>query len=880
MIKHRWKSVLYLFGLSLILVVAGIIASIFIGKKELVKTETLANLWRKPVLIGQQEDEKFNSDKNRGWTQQEADAHQNLLEEKLHSQGIGTNQYHKRVVRASAPFNLNGRWVMRGPYNQPGAWNFCEMDDGTDTLYAITCGHYGGVQFIFKGTLAGDDFKLISKKFPNRFRDLIVIPRNGGRRVLAGVENGTLYYSDDAGKTWTKGSGLPARVYSTIVNRQDNFKLYSTDGRYVYVSTDFGTSFTQLTDLGSSKVSRLYTPRYASQPGAANVYLAWGGMFKKLSGTSFVDQGQFNSTVQDKSFSINGDTRLLYVTTELPDDGTPGSKQPYWTSTDEGRTWTKLLPTSYYYSKACEMSAFTFFGVNPENPQIVVAGYCHPTISLDGCKTTIVDNSNWGIYQSNHGTVAKQNDQMRKWFHPDIQGSHFFFDKNNKLFSVRATDGGIFISYNEWIPGFHPVGSDYGNKGVYRDINLLGGCLSTETYDKGMISGIKGIHDFALGTQDQGVLTTDGSNVGECANVIQNPGGDGEACFSGEDGLTGWFYNGSSVRVPFPLYEGTKFLGQSRKVSTAISVTTRDVYVDYGSPSTTLWVTNGDVSKVVYSGSLQKTDMPFNNTGNVAAIALSPVSTNTVWVLDNNKVYKSTNSGGTWSTAVTVPMSASTSGGDCRGWSSAVDASIVLFAGRSSNSVTAIMSTDGGSTWVDVSTGMPKTSVRGMVGEKSGRFVFISTPIGPYIFDVQAKTWADLAGDDAPWFDGRWCTYNNQFNFVRFSTWGQGIWDYDLSNFVNNNDNSSSSNLKRSSQLIVKVAGSSLDITIPSNNNIWDMKIVSMNGKTVFARSGLKNNHAVIKFSDANLSAGKYVVYVNGVTFKQSRIITITRKQI
>jgi hypothetical protein len=126
-------------------------------------------------------------------------------------------------------------------------------------------------------------------------------------------------------------------------------------------------------------------------------------------------------------------------------------------------------------------------------------------------------------------------------------------------------------------------------------------------------------------------------------------------------------------------------------------------------------------------------------------------------------------------------MTASGNQNDVRGW--AFDDNIILFAGKSSNGTTSILSTDGGATWTAVS-GLVNTDVKWMQGDKNKTIAMASTNVGPYLFDLATKTWVDAAGDietGAPYFDGKWGAYNPNTNTFRFSTWGFGIWDFEVS---------------------------------------------------------------------------------------------------
>jgi hypothetical protein len=120
------------------------------------------------------EDSELKKRKNRAWTEQEAQEY--AIEFSRVQQSIQAAASISAKGSSSIDVRSLGTWKNRGPYNMPGAFEFCEVDEETDTVYAVTCGHYGGVQFIWKGPLTGDNWTLVNPKNPSRFEDLIVIP--------------------------------------------------------------------------------------------------------------------------------------------------------------------------------------------------------------------------------------------------------------------------------------------------------------------------------------------------------------------------------------------------------------------------------------------------------------------------------------------------------------------------------------------------------------------------------------------------------------------------------------------------------------------------------------------------------------------------------
>ena len=503
-----------------------------------------------PELLGE-----GNDGKNSPWPEEYA---QKFYAEQAKIQvGLNSNRKSKRngkgITTGSASYangSLNGYWESKGPYNMPGAFQFCEMDEGTDTVYAVTCGHYGGAQFIWKGTLHDDKWTMITPKNPGRFEDLFVLANNNSRRVIAGKQGGDIMISDNAGIDWSTPTGLPTVLYSTIVNRQDNDVIYTISANTVYKSTDKGTSFQLFQTFGNTaNNSRLYSPRWASQPNASEVYLARDNSFYKLNAgkTAFTETGNIPT---DGKIAISGDSRKLWVVLN-------GKK--WHASTNNGSSFNYVATTGYWYNDPSpDMSSGQFIGINPENPENIIGGYAIPQSSQDGGITTNADaKSYWGYYQNSVGNDPK----VRVNYHPDFQSHQFFYDKDGKLLTLRSSDGGVFLSYNDWTKtGF----SSYAEMtGVYYNISLFNK-PSQETYRGGFIYGHKNQDHLTCGTQDQGWQDTRSSTYGEgMVSWDQIGGGDGPCCITG-DGKIGWSYNyqGTGNFRRFELYNGETYTGQ------------------------------------------------------------------------------------------------------------------------------------------------------------------------------------------------------------------------------------------------------------------------------------------------------------------------------
>ncbi|MDB9743984.1 hypothetical protein OAA91_00490 [Fibrobacterales bacterium] len=713
----------------------------------------------------------------------------------------------KKPLTAGA---LSGTWTDKGPYNKPGCFRYADVEPSDNTLWAMSCGHYGASQFIYKGSVNGDDFKLVSGAIPSFFNDMAGFSVGSGKRLLVTTTGGEAYYTDNDGDIWQQPTGLPqGDIQSMDVNRGADYKVYATDARKVYVSSDSGRTYSVLKDFGSSVAeTKLYSIRYSSQPGTGNLYLARQGNFYKWNGTDFTQRGTYTQPGDGWGrFEMKGDTRKLYL----------HDANIYYVSTNEGQSWAEIKPPSYYYNdlvsitKERMISAHTF-GVHPENPEIMIGGYSDWLVSKNGGTSTTPHYADWGHYQGYSGStdlerVESQDLRNRYGHHPDLQGSDFFYDKNGDVFSLRYSDGGVFRSYNEWTLSSwtgYPTNDD-----VYHNITLFG-TSTTETYVNGMIVGAKGSNDVSWGTQDQGDQTSYGLKDGQKLSVLQNPGGDGRSKVSG-DGLTAFSFSSDKASAPFAMYSGSTFRGTRGMGGNDYSLSAtsiKDLIVDMSSPSNSFWtIGNSGVYSHSWSGSsYSNSNKNIGGSGTVWALTQAKANLNTLYAVRGSKVYKSTNKGSTWNVGTSWGGSASNR---CGISTDPTNQDFVVVACNSSNSVTSAYSSNGGSTWTSVS-GLPNGNVSELLAEKTGQFHFASTKNGPYVFDKQAKTWSDLSsGNTGPKFDGMSAVYMESENIMRFSTFGQGTWDFNIGAIAISSSVQTSSSILASSTGTSSVAASS-----------------------------------------------------------------------
>ena len=874
----------------LFLVILAIFASFYYLNKP--DIDNLDNNY--PITHHEREEE--NPDKNAEWTPEQASRHQRILE----GLSVQSKKFKKtqKLSRNSSDYiyangNLTGNWTNRGPKNMPGAFKFAEMLDGTDIIYGVTHNHYAGEYnskaYIFKGTVynpttgaGGDDFVLLTANWPNRYKNLHALDLNGTIRLIAHIENGPLYYSDDDGSTWTLSSGLPPSNTSSIMNRQNNNNLYTTDGTAVYKSVDYGVSFTQIQNFGSFANSSLFTPRYSRQPNSNTIYLARNGSFYTSTGANFTSTGTYSAGHNNNSFSIGGDSRKLYVTV---------NKQ-YWVSTDQGNNWSEKFPHGNWYGDTSDkMDAGRFLAVNPENEKIVLGGYAIPIISIDGLDNVITDHAGWWRYQNGTSLSADDYyDRIRFNYHPDFQSSHFFYNSSGNLLSVRCSDGGLFVSYKEWFDfpdlDVGPNNSGYANA-HYININVLN-TINPLIYRDNLFTGNNDPNHIVYSTQDQGSGSIIPGTDGEVLDFYQSIGGDGPPLDSyGGESVWKWGRQGDIVYAPVSMYNGDVLRTASQinnlfNANPSVNFTENtnmgwvQTVIDHDQSDTNIWILSKNLDKASWNGTSITGHTINVGTNQVAALAQAWEDPNKLFMLQDGKVFISNDRGNSFGTQISTPFSMVSNYWGMGDIGSGVvlpnDDNWILFCGPSTNNVGSILSKDGGATWIDVTGVFPTNNdaqTGGMIVTPDNKFVFAGTDIGPYVFDVVAETWYSIA-EGIGFFNAMDVDYITATNTVRFGSWGSGILDFKIEN------STLSTNTDVIDDTMITIFPNPakdylyIKSSIPGVQN-FKISLFNINGKEVYNNENTLTQSVKHGINISNLSPGVYAVKI---VLNRNHIIT------
>jgi hypothetical protein len=635
----------------------------------------------------------------------------------------------------------SGSWQLIGPQPLNGFWGpnsgrvAAVAVDPTNNQVVYSGAAQGGV---WKTTDGGNTWaELTDQQASLAIGSIAIDPENHNTvYVGTGEENnsGDSYYgagilkSTDGGNTWTNypgpfagGSGGGARIGGLAVHPSNsNIVLAAVgccgpQGWGIFQSTDGGMTWTSVFNNGSQAYNVIFNPTngniaYASVDGngvyvSTNAGATWspdngsGANSLPISGTGRV------ALAMDPNNSST-----LYA--GIANASTGGIWGLYQT-TNGGATWTQLTNAPNYCGGQCWYD--NAIAVQPGNSDVIYAGGdANPTWrSLDGGNT-------W----TNISTI-----------HPD---THAFIFTPDGTILYTGTDGGMWSTTQ--ITATTPVWTD-----------LNAGLATIQYYSGPSIDPANANAGYA-GTQDNsteqynGSLTWNSVDCGDggptvidftnpntayvnCIQISLDKTTDNGASFTSM--LNGINPNDNHQWVP-PL---------TMDPNNAQNLYFGTQYVYQTTDGAGLWTAISP-------------DLSGGNGNSLTAIAVSPVNSNTVYTASSDDyLYVSTNalsgSSATWTnisgTSATLPPRFMTAlAADPH---SSTTAYVVFsgFSGYSDNLGHVFETTNGGSSWVDISGDLPNTPVNAIVVDPLlANTIYVGTDVGVFYTTNGGTSWAPL----------------------------------------------------------------------------------------------------------------------------------------
>jgi len=820
-IKHTMKKVTYT-----TLTIIAFIAIIFQFSKNAENT-----VYPRPIDTKIVEDENESSLERKKWIEK---MHKAAPETNWRAMDIATRLKKAKTLSQNNTLkntNLNiangdlvGDWREVGSENLAGRTICVEYDAINDSIY---CASAGGN--IWKASKIGTNWRCLNNNFKISNIGMIrKIPNNGNYRLLVSSEAWSVpsfWYSDDDGQTWNSSAGLSSiadwgTVVRSVVANDANRTIYLLAFEWdysaweevtcLYVSVDKGISFTKKITYPSSTYG--YKSRidiWTAPEGNSTVYMVQNDSIFYIDNTF--------SPVLINNLPVSNTGSLLLSGTEINNQtylyiaDYENDNANFYKSADAGVTWeTKGSAATNPFRR-------TSFSVSQKNADILYYGGMECYVTSNSANSWSKVN-NWGDYYT---------DIVNK-LHADIPSINSYIDASGNEFEYINTDGGTYISYN--------------NLQTVNNISTTN--LNISQYYSVYSHRTESQYIFA-GAQDQGYQLCDDNDDLGTENFTQIVSGDYGHIVSGNGGNSIWMvYPGYAVYYPNAVTNPTSSVWWTFTCSGQFWIPplmedpndNNKVYLGGGTTSSGTHLFHLTSTGSAITTNEESFDFSGNsNASAISAMAYSPINSDYRYVMNGEgDFFTSTDGGNTWT---------ETTGFDGPNGNYLYGAKIVpsqtelgkvYVAGSGYSNSPVYISTDNGTSFSSLNTGLPNTMVYNMAITTDDKYLFAATDVGPYVFISENNQWYDLSEGFAP-DQTYWAVdYLPLTKTVRFGTYGRGIWDFVI------DDNATLVNKITDNKLLIYPNPTSKILNI--ENNTDEVSIYNLSGKLMIKTNSNKTD--------------------------------------
>lgn len=692
------------------------------------------------------------------------------------------------------------------------------------------------VWFKQNGTGQGSGFKqyqrwLYERRFHTDREGYFINPEVEFRAYInavsgAGVKRaGNLIWTELGPQTWTYTSGWNpgvGRITSVAIHPSDTAVIYvSSPGGGIWKSSNSGATWTPLIDFVNSAWMNVF--HLCIDPGNNSVLyasLSSGGVIKSTNaGSTWAATGSGPSSSRQVKVhpsnssivftagggglykSVNGGSSWTRVSTSSVEDIEFNPVNPnimyasgstvVLRSADNGNTWTTLGSTA-----GITNTGRTLLAVSPADPAVVYAVQASGSIfgrlykSTDSgvsFTTTVTGNPSngtnyFGYEPTGTGTTGQATYDMAVCVNP-LNANEIHIAG---IICWKSTNGGTsFVAetvwsypnstgYNhadvhalEWINNTIYSGSD---GGIYKSMNRGG-----DWTDLSAGLGIRQFYRISCSKTDANIITTGAQDNGSSFRRSNGSWVD----WLGADGMDNAI---SPVNAAVAI--GTSQYGQLYKTTNSGASRTTLTQPSNGNwvtpvamhPSShdTFWVGWTGVWKTVNGGSSFSNLSPTAITVTLDVLAVAPSNTAYLYASKGSTLYRSSDGGANWS-SVTAPASITS-----LFVSKNNPQKIWISCNSSSNRI--FVSTNAGSSFTDLSSGLPAISARSVVvDEDSVETIYAGMNLGVYYRDNINNTWTEHA-TGLPLVAINEIEIQKSGSKLRVATYGRGVWESSLQN--------------------------------------------------------------------------------------------------
>lgn len=629
------------------------------------------------------------------------------------------------------------------PYNSPGQGRIQAIAVDPANPNIIYVGTPAGS--LWKSTNGGTTFVSLFDEFPQIGVSGIAIDPNNtntiyittGDRDHSDTTFVGVYKSVNGGASWTVTGTIsgPSRASDIYVNPSNSNMVWVATSSGMFKSTNAGTSWTN-TLSGNIKDIKI-------KPTDPSVVYA-------VSTTAFyrsTDSGSTFTTITSGLPATSG-RLVIDVTPANPNyvyvlsANTSNGYQGVYRSVDSGVTFSARNTTT----DVCESTQAWYdfaLGVSDTNPEEIYTGCLNVWKSTDG-GTSLTRMNVWSSVTPSYT-------------HADIHILRFF---GNKLYC--GSDGGIYVSTNG-ATNFTDLTKTIQNQIIYKL------AVANQTSSK-IMTGHQdnGCHAYINNNQWKKVQGGDGMDVAidpNNQNVLYGFIQYGGSLYKNTTGGT----SNSGYVCGAPAAEtGTNDSGGNWVTPMAIN-SLGEVYAGYK-----------QLYKLV-SNAWQQQNVTSFGTGDVELVEIDPSDNNTMYVVNGSQVYKSTDKGINF-TLIYTASSAVTS------LSVHSTLSNVVYITTSGTSGQAMKSTNGGTTFANIATGLPsigKFCIKHQANSVNS--LYVGTNLGVYYYDDTQTTWQAFE-TNLPNVKVTDLEINYVDNNITAATFGRGVWQSPLPTILGTTD--------------------------------------------------------------------------------------------
>ncbi|MDP1621336.1 MAG: T9SS type A sorting domain-containing protein [Bacteroidales bacterium] len=618
---------------------------------------------------------------------------------------------------------------------------------------------------------------------------------------------------------WNPGVG---RITSVAVHPSDQTIIYvSSPGGGIWKSTTSGSSWTPLIDFDNSSWMNVFhlcidpgntSTLYASLSSggvlkSTNAGLNWSTTGSGPSGAKQVKVHPSNSNIVFCAASngiwrsTNGGATWTQVETSTKEDIEFNPSNPVimyasgssgtscvWRSADNGMTWTAISSAN-----GITNTGRTLLACSPNNPNVVYAVQANGSLfgrmykSIDAGLTyitTVIGNptsgTNYFGYESTGtGTTGQATYDMAICVNPlDVNEVHIA-----GIICWKSVNGGTsFVASTVWS---YPNSTGYNHADVHA-LEWINGTIYSGS-DGGIYKSVNNANDWTdlsagLGIRQFYRISCSKTN----ASVITTGAQDNGSSFRRSDGSwVDWLGADGMDNVISPTNAAIA-IGTSQNGAIYKTTNSGTSRINLTQPSSGNWVTplvmHPTSHDTVYggwtgvwrsaNGGSSWANLSPTITQTLDVLAVAPSNTKYIYTSKGTTLYKTTNGGTSWS-SVTAPASIT---------SIFVSKFDPLKIWISCNSTTnrVLVSSDGGTTFTNISIGLPAISARSVVvDENAATIIYLGMNIGVYYKEDNASTWTELASG-LPMVAVNEVEIQNSGNKLRVATYGRGVWETDL----------------------------------------------------------------------------------------------------